>query len=235
MLIIRRACMTNALPLPTYNTEGEKKALYCKEHKLDGMIDVHHKTCLINLCDTRASDKYEGYCFRCFIYTFPDSSITRNYKTKERYIANILKEWISTSFPDLNISFDKKISGGCSLRRPDIFIDLITHVLIIEIDETQHKQTTCENLRMTQLFEDVAQRPCVFIRFNPDSYIDSKGRRIQGCFKYTQKGLCVIDSKERLLSRLEPVMESLKTYLCVPQEKSIQVDQYWYDEITSEE
>lgn len=133
-------------------------------------------------------------------------------------------------YPELKLTFDKQVSGGCSLRRPDMFIELLTHLVIIEIDENQHKQTPCENLRMVQLFEDVAQRPCVFIRFNPDSYIDADGKRINGCFRYTKKGLCVIDSHEHLMDRLQPVFNSLRKYLTEPQEKLIQVDQHCYNE-----
>lgn len=36
------------------------------------------------LCDVHPSNKnYEGYCLRCFIYTFPDKPVLRNYKIKE--------------------------------------------------------------------------------------------------------------------------------------------------------
>jgi len=31
---------------PTFNVEGEKNALYCSEHKKEGMIDIKHKSCL---------------------------------------------------------------------------------------------------------------------------------------------------------------------------------------------
>jgi hypothetical protein len=49
--------------------EGEIKALYCSEHKLDGMIDVKHKTCLHNGCNTLPTYNIQGekkalYCFQ---------------------------------------------------------------------------------------------------------------------------------------------------------------------------
>lgn len=220
---------------PNFNFEGAVNGIYCSEHKEPTMVDIKNKKCQTPLCDTQSTTKYEGYCFRCFIYMFPDSQISRNYKTKERYITKKIQEWITKNYPELKISFDKQISGGCSLRRPDMFIELLTHVVIIEVDENQHKQTPCENLRMVQLFEDVAQRPCVFIRFNPDSYLSANGKRVKGCFKYTKKGLCIIDSEKCLMERLEPVFHSLKTYLSEPQEKMIQVDQHWYNQIEIEE
>ena len=47
------------------------------------MIDVKHKKCLTPLCELRVKNKYKGYCFRCFCFTYPEESISRNYKTKE--------------------------------------------------------------------------------------------------------------------------------------------------------
>ena len=31
---------------PYYNTPGETSGLYCKDHKVDGMIDVKNKICV---------------------------------------------------------------------------------------------------------------------------------------------------------------------------------------------
>jgi hypothetical protein len=79
--------------------------------------------------------------------------------------------------------FDKAVDGGCSNKRPDVLIDLLTHSIIIECDEHQHKNYTCENKRTMQLFEDLGNRPLVMIRFNPDNYIDENGNKVEGCFK----------------------------------------------------
>lgn len=83
---------------------------------------------------------------------------------------------------------------------------------------------------VVQLFVDVKQQPCVFLRFNPDSYKDSNGKRHKGCFKYTKAGICVIDSEKRLDERLEPVYGALEKYILNPVDKSIHVEQFWYDE-----
>ena len=214
---------------PSYNFVGQTQAIYCKEHKKSGMVDVNNKLCKTHLCGTHITKKYEGYCYRCFIYMRPDSPLIRNYKTKERHVVNKIQMWLNQNYQDLNISFDKKIQGGCSLRRPDMFMDLLTHVIVIEVDENQHKQTPCETLRLVQLFEDVAQRPCVFIRFNPDGYTDKSGKKHKSCFKYTKKGLCVIASEKEMDKRLVPIYETLKVHLTTPLEKSIHIEQYWYD------
>ena len=60
-------------------------------------------------------------------------------------------------------------------------MDLLTHVVIVECDENQHKSyiPECENRRKMELFRDVGFRPVVFVRFNPDGYRGGNG----GCFR----------------------------------------------------
>jgi hypothetical protein len=45
---------------PLYNYKGEKMGIYCKEHKLDDMIDVLNKTCIIGNCELKPSYNYKG-------------------------------------------------------------------------------------------------------------------------------------------------------------------------------
>ena len=40
-------CKKHAL----FNTEGEKRPLYCSSHKADGMVNVRKKKCLYNGCE----------------------------------------------------------------------------------------------------------------------------------------------------------------------------------------
>ena len=44
----------------TYNYEGEKTAIYCNAHKLNGMINVKHKTCIFDGCKKQPTYNYEG-------------------------------------------------------------------------------------------------------------------------------------------------------------------------------
>lgn len=43
-----------------------------------------------------------------------------------------------------------------------------------------------------QIWQDLGNRPLVMIRFNPDSYIDDKGRKVRSCFDKD----CSVDEKE---------------------------------------
>ena len=192
---------------PYYNFEG-LKAIRCFKHKEINMIDVINKKCKNNWCTTIFTNpKYKSYCMRCFIYEFPDQQISRNYKVKERYVTDYIKE----SFKDYNIIFDKKV-GGCSKRRPDAYIDLGIHVIIIEIDENKHKNydTTCEITRINELFTDLADRSIVFIRFNPDSYIINNVK-YSSSFKYhTQSGVPVIRNIKEWNNRLQILKKSIE-------------------------
>ena len=60
--------------------------------------------------------------------------------------------------------------------------------MIIECDENAHKYADeiCENKRTMQIFEDLAKRPIVIIRFNPDKY-KKDDKVIRGCFKFDDK------------------------------------------------
>jgi len=79
---------------------------------------------------------------------------------------------------------DKVIDGGCSKRRPDFMKDLLTHVLVIEVDENQHRDrnASCESAKLVAQLTDIGGRPLVVIHFNPDGYT-SQGTRHLGCFR----------------------------------------------------
>jgi len=175
---------------PSYNFDGQTRALFCGQHKHDGMINVVCKTCLYDWCQTQVSNsRYEGYCLRCFMYTFPDKPISRNYKTKEVAVV----DFVTKTFPDFTWIADKKVNGGCSRRRPDLFLDLGDQIIIIEVDENKHQNYTssCENKRIMELSQDVGHVPIVFIRFNPDAYRMNQVT-VTSCWGINKLGICVV-------------------------------------------
>jgi hypothetical protein len=182
----------NCKTRPNYNMGGQKEALYCNTHKKENMINVKNKTCKTLLCSIQVQEKYNGYCYFCFIHIFPDSLITKNYKTKEKTVA----EYIIKTFPQYTWITDKKVRDGCSRRRPDLLLDMGEQILIIEIDENQHNDydCSCENKRLMEISQDLGHRPIIFIRFNPDEYYVGENK-IQSCWGYDKKGICKIKSK----------------------------------------
>ena len=55
-------------------------------------------------------------------------------------------------------------------KKPDICYDFGTSILICEVDEDSHKSndTNCETVRMLKLYQDLPERPILFLRINPD-------------------------------------------------------------------
>jgi hypothetical protein len=216
---------------PTYNSDGETKALYCLTHKKDGMVDVKHNRCKTYLCSTRVQEKYDGYCLRCYIYLFPDKPVSRNYKTKEYSVL----EFVKSKYPTLTWISDKIIQGGCSLKRPDILIDLGYQIIIIEVDENKHTNNydcSCENKRIMELSQDLGHRPIVFIRFNPDDY-NKNGTNITSCWGLNKKGICLVkkSKKDEWVQRLQ-VLEEHINYWINPlniTDKTIETIQLFYD------
>jgi hypothetical protein len=86
---------------------------------------------------------------------------------------------------------DKTFQDGCSLRRPDLLLDMGSHVIIVEVDENKHStyDCSCENKRLMLISKDLHHRPIVFIRFNPDGYTGEDGSiKIRSCWRLNKKG-----------------------------------------------
>jgi len=226
-LCIQDNCNTR----PSYNYDNSKMAIYCKVHKLDGMIDVAHKSCKTPLCDTIISNHaYEGFCMHCFVHLFPDKPNARNYKTKERSVV----EFIQSQFQDKTIVSDKRIQDGCSRRRPDILIDLGYQVIMVEVDENQHADydCSCENKRIMELSKDVGHRPIIFIRFNPDDYINKDNSNVTSCWGIDKRGLCCVKKSKikEWADRLQVLKDMVSYWIEHECNKTVEVVQLFYDQ-----
>ena len=164
------------------------------------------------LCFTLVKEKYDGYCLYCYIHLFPETPLSRNYKTKETAVTTFIKK----NNPDYDFQTDKKIVDGCSKRRPDLLLDLGYQIIIIEIDENKHANydCSCENKRIMEISQDVDHRPIVFIRFNPDNYEDQESTN-SSCWHINSKGYCVVkkSKQKEWEQRLNTLDESLKYWI----------------------
>jgi predicted nucleic-acid-binding Zn-ribbon protein len=213
-----------------YNKEGEINALYCSVHKLENMVDVKNKTCKSNWCSTIVREKYDGYCLFCYMNLFPDKPVSHNYKTKEYAVI----EHVKNKFSNYNWIADKIVNGGCSKRRPDLLLDLLYQIVIIEVDENQHTDydCSCQNKRIMELSQDLGHRPIVFIRFNPDNY-EQNGTNITSCWGQNKNGICVVkpSKKDEWSQRLKTLEEHI-SYWITPTNmtnKTIETIQLFYD------
>ena len=230
MVDVKNKTCLECKTIPVFNRNGETKGLYCSTHKKDGMVDVKNKTCKTYLCSTLVTEKYDGYCLFCYIHLFPDKPVTRNYKTKEYAVVDHIKN----NFPNHTWISDKIVSGGSSKRRPDLLLDLLYQIVIIEVDENQHTDydCSCQNKRIMELSQDLDHRPIVFIRFNPDDY-DQNGTNITSCWGKNQKGICVVkkSKKDEWIQRLNTLEEQINYWLNPENitNKTIETIQLFYD------
>ena len=224
-------CEESCYKRASFNYINKRTPIYCITHKKTTMINVTYKKCKTVLCGITVQKKYDGYCLRCYTYLFPDKPTSRNYKTKEQAVI----EYIQEEFKDKTITYDKRIIDGCSLKRPDVFIDLGYQVVIIEVDENQHNtyDCTCENKRIMELSKDVGHRPIVFIRFNPDDYINTSNINIKSCWGINASGICVVkkSSKKEWEERLSTLKNTVQYWFDNKTEKTIETIQLFYDQV----
>ncbi len=226
-LCIYEGCTTH----PSYNKEGETIKLYCLLHKKEGMINLKTKTCKNDWCTTTISNtKYDGYCLPCYMHMFPDKPVARNYKTKEASVS----EYIKAKYSQFEWITDRRIPDGCSRRRPDLLLDLGYQVIIIEIDENQHTDydCTCENKRTMELSQDVGHRAIVFIRFNPDDYVDGD-KKVTSCWGLNKLGICNVKKtkKKEWTERLHALSSQVDYWVDEKNktDKTVEIVQLFYD------
>jgi len=209
-------------------------ARYCIDHKLNNMINVVDKRCKTILCDTQISNpQYDGYCLRCFIHLNPDKLISKNYKTKESTVTKYLID----EFPKLKWIVDKKIENGDSKRRPDLLLNLDNHVIIVEIDENQHKDydCSCEDKRIMEISKDLNHKPIIFIRFNPDDYINKEGKKIKSPWIINKLGLCSVsnDCINEWENRLDKLADTIDYWVQDSNKinKTIYISKLFYNQV----
>lgn len=186
-------------------------------HEQAYLFNLNKKNCITPLCDISAAS-YDPYCLRCHVYTY--SILTFNQKELDRVPDIKVKEnevlkIIELQYPNLTITNDKRIDRTCSLRRPDIYIDLGFRAIIIEIDEGEHRSYSqvCENRRVMELWQDSGHNHLVIIRFNPDSYTDEFGKYHPSCFTQTKTPKYNKNNTVDWKLRIKKLKETLDYYM----------------------
>ena len=184
------------------------------------------RLCKSSWCETYGNRKYNGYCLRCCINLFPETEVSRNYKTKEKDVVDRIIQWK----PEYTWAQDKRIQDGCSKRRPDLLLDMGTHIIIVEIDENKHTGYSCENRRNMELSQDLQHRPIIFIRFNPDSYVTTECIKISSCWKTNNLGIFQVSkSKQKEWEhRIEILKCQIEYWTKTTIEKTIEIVELFY-------
>ena len=140
-------------------------------------------------CMSRKNYKYSNeYCLPCYKSLHPNSYVAMRSPVRKQDLVDILYDRM---FPDFHWDGrDIVINDSCNRRRPDCYIDCLTHTIILEIDENQHRHYNpqCEEARVNELFAGLADRPLIFIRLNVDTY-KIGNKKHKGCFKTMKSGL----------------------------------------------
>jgi hypothetical protein len=135
-------------------------------------------------------------------------------------------------FPNFSWVIDKKITDGCSKRRPDLLLDMGSHIIIVEIDENKHTDydCSCENKRLMEISQDLQHRSIIFIRFNPDDYINQNGVLIKSCWKLNKLGIMqIIKTKEKeWIDRLDCLTQQIQYWIDNPTKKTIEIVELFY-------
>jgi len=198
-----------------------KNIQYCKECGGD-------KLCKNIWCEITANIKYQRYCLACYVNMFPDEPNARNYKTKEKDVV----DRITQTFTNFTWVADKKVQDGCSRRRPDLLLDMGSHVIIVEIDENKHTDydCSCEHKRLMELSQDIQHRPIVFIRFNPDDYTNQDGILVKSCWKLNKLGVMQImkTKQKEWEERIETLKQQIQYWIDNPTEKTIEIIELFY-------
>ena len=186
--------------------------------------------CKSGWCETRSNPKYEGYCLPCFVNNpeNQDKPAMRNYKTKKKDVVDRIVQ----EFPDFTWIADKKVADGCSRRRPDLLLDLGSHIIIIEVDENKHDtyECSCENKRLMELWQDLNHRPIVFIRFNPDDYTNQEGVLVKSCWKLNTLGVMTIKKtkENEWIERILKLKQQIQHWVDNVSEKTIEMIELFY-------
>jgi hypothetical protein len=164
----------------------------------------------------------------CVVHVHPEIEVSRNYKTKEKEVV----DRITQSFPDFTWVADKRVEDGCSRRRPDLLLDMGSHIIIVEIDENKHTDydCSCEHRRLMELSQDLHHRPIVFIRFNPDDYETPEGVYVKSCWKLNKLGVMQIMKTKQTEwnARIDTLKQQIQYWIDNPIEKTIEIVELFY-------
>jgi hypothetical protein len=185
---------------PLYAKGQSNLPIRCETHKHDDDKNVIEKPC--KSCNLPYFlNEENNLCSNC------DGSFEQYKKVKEIFI----KETFDINDIEYT-TWNKRIIGGCSIYRPDFVRDKDSFMIVIDIDEHQHKSydRECEINRMIQIHQDIGL-PCVFIRYNPDQYRDHNDNLI----KSTAGREKILSDLVRGLSNRDPIKNPIEDSLSV--------------------
>jgi hypothetical protein len=218
MINSRKRCIMN--DCKEIATHGINKPLHCEIHATDSGYNLAEQTC--SKCNRIDVLNKNGICINFCSFEEKDRLMKKSVKKHEEFIGKLLKEEI-----DLTCMYqDEVVDSTCSKKRPDFVYHCGTHIVIIEVDENQHKSYKCtvygdtkegkikgENIRMYEIAQSFDGLPVVFIRYNPDELKDVDQHKVK-----------ISSSKRHLL-----LIKWIKTIFRMEWKQGIYVKYLFYD------
>jgi hypothetical protein len=162
-------------------THGIDEPLHCEDHAQEGEYCLAERKC--HQCGALDILNKQGVCVNICSLVEKDLLMKKRVKKHEEFIGKLLEAEIDVKSTVIEMWRDSVIDSSCTLCRPDFAYHCGTHVVIVEVDEEQHRSyTNCgytkeeklkaEQRRMYQIGTIFQGSPIVFLRYNPDSYKD---------------------------------------------------------------
>ena len=252
--IDKRKCIKCNEKIASFCIEGGTKAIYCsscaqivsKEENIN-MEDIKHKKCKNIIdgiqCKTIAKFKqYDGYCFQCYFKINTDKIPIRNIKIKENAVVEFIKliytQEIREKFNIKNIIYDKFC--GDTKKKPDIVIICENYVIVLEVDEFQHKHQSYKGglyskeneenkMKLIRDYYKSINKKTIYIRFNPDDYITKNNEKIKSPWKENEDKLLVVVDETDWKNRLEILKQKIDYYLKKKEIKNNSTNYLFYD------
>jgi hypothetical protein len=81
-----------------------------------------------------------------------------------------------------------------------------------------------------EISRDLHHRPIVFIRFNPDDYVNQDGVQVKSCWKLNKLGVMQITTKKESewLDRIECLKQQIQYWIDNPTEKMVEIVELFY-------
>ncbi len=185
--------------------------------------------CRTPLCTSHhKGPAYKYRCYPCAVRAYPheDFPRKRQFRVKERVVVDAIK----ARFPAYDWSHDRRVPDGCSGLRPDLLLQMGSHVLILEVDEHAHRSTApqCEVARLNEISSELNFQPVAVLRFNPDAYTDSHGVRHASCFRLNNDGFEVVRDKAAFEQRLARLFARIEHHVAAVPAEMLVVEYLFY-------
>ena len=150
------------------STHGIGVAMWCELHAMPTHVNMVEREC--GGCNLVSILNDNNLCEYCRTPMTEQQKITLKKQREVQTHLDADAELCEYEFTDRKIRVEQDILCTTNYR-PDFLWDQVTHIVILEVDETQHKAGSyqCEEIRMRNIAESL-MRPVIFIRFNPDAY-----------------------------------------------------------------